>query len=147
MPEKAAFFHFYSAFCFIPREISGLEVRVAARTSQLEIEVKERRRTEHELQQRTAFLNTLITNSPLAIAVGGPDGRFELVNPAFEKLFGYISEEALAPRVGDLLYPLTVSRQEADALLEQLKEETIHETTKRKRKDGSLVDVEMNAVP
>ena len=25
MPEKAAFFHFYSAFCFIPREISGLE--------------------------------------------------------------------------------------------------------------------------
>src|SRR5580704_6742567 len=24
MPEKAAFFHFYSAFCFIPREISGL---------------------------------------------------------------------------------------------------------------------------
>jgi hypothetical protein len=26
MPEKAAFFHFYSAFCFIPREISGLTV-------------------------------------------------------------------------------------------------------------------------
>jgi hypothetical protein len=25
MPEKAAFFHFYSAFSFIPREISGLE--------------------------------------------------------------------------------------------------------------------------
>ncbi len=24
MPEKAAFFHFYSAFCFFPREISGL---------------------------------------------------------------------------------------------------------------------------
>jgi hypothetical protein len=24
MPEKAAFFHFYSAFCLIPREISGL---------------------------------------------------------------------------------------------------------------------------
>src|SRR5215470_9030235 len=27
MPEKAAFFHFYSAFCFIPREISGLGYR------------------------------------------------------------------------------------------------------------------------
>jgi len=25
MPEKAAFFHFYSAFCVIPREISGLD--------------------------------------------------------------------------------------------------------------------------
>ncbi len=125
----------------------ALEVRVAARTSQLEMEVKERRRTEHELQQRTAFLNTLITNSPLAIAVGGPDGRFELVNPAFEKLFGYTSEEALGQRVSDLLYASTVTRAEADALLERLKEKTIHETTKRERKDGSFVDVEMNAVP
>jgi len=26
MPEKAAFFHFYSAFCLIPGEISGLTV-------------------------------------------------------------------------------------------------------------------------
>jgi PAS domain S-box-containing protein len=125
----------------------ALEVRVAARTSQLEMEVKERRRTEHELQQRTAFLNTLITNSPLAIAVGGPDGRFELVNPAFEKLFGYTSEEVLGQRVSDLLYPLTVTSAEADALLAQLKGEAIHETTKRKRKDGTLVDVEMNGVP
>src|SRR6266481_5500210 len=30
MPEKAAFFHFYSAFCFIPREISGLGERCAS---------------------------------------------------------------------------------------------------------------------
>jgi PAS domain S-box-containing protein len=125
----------------------ALEVRVAARTSQLEVEFNQRRRTEHELQQRTAFLDTLITNSPLAIAVGGPDGRFELVNPAFERLFGYTSEEALGQRVGDLLYPLTVTREEADALLERLKEEAIHETTKRKKKDGSVADVEMNAVP
>jgi len=32
MPEKAAFFHFYSAFCFIPREISGLGPRNLERT-------------------------------------------------------------------------------------------------------------------
>ncbi len=29
MPEKAAFFHFYSAFCLIPGEISGLAVELA----------------------------------------------------------------------------------------------------------------------
>ena len=125
----------------------ALELRVAARTSQLEIEINERRRTEHELQQRTAFLDTLITNSPLAIAVGGPDGRFELVNPAFEKLFGYSSQEALGRKVGELLYTPTFSSEDAEQLLRRLKEETIHETTKRKRKDGKLVDVEMNSVP
>ena len=36
-----------------------LEMRVAARTSELEMEVKERSRAEQELQQRTTFLNTL----------------------------------------------------------------------------------------
>jgi hypothetical protein len=35
MPEKAAFFHFYSAFCFIPREISGLGVRVPGLPAQV----------------------------------------------------------------------------------------------------------------
>jgi two-component system sensor histidine kinase/response regulator len=124
-----------------------LELRVAARTSELEMEVKERRKTEQELQLRTAFLNTLIASSPLAIAVGGPDGRFELVNPAFEKLFGYTSGEAIGQRVNDLLYPLSFSREETNDRLKRVKLETIHETTKRRRKDGKLVDVEVNAGP
>jgi len=124
-----------------------LELRVAARTTELETEVKERRRTEQELRQRTTFLNTLITNSPLAIAVGGPDGRFELVNPEFEKLFGYTSEEALGQTAGDLLYASTVSTEEAVELLQRIKQETVHETVKLRKKNGDLVDVEIHAVP
>lgn len=124
-----------------------LELRVAARTGELEMEVKERRRAEQELWQRTTFLNTLITNSPLAIAVGGPDGRLELVNPAFERLFGYTSDEAIGLRVDDLLYPSSLSRDEMDGRLKRVKEETIHETVKRRKKSGDLVDVEVHAVP
>jgi PAS domain S-box-containing protein len=124
-----------------------LELRVAARTGELEREVKERRRAELELQQRTDFLNTLITNSPLAIAVGCPDGQFELVNPAFEKLFGYPSGEAIGQRIDDLLYPASFSKDEIDDRLRRLKRESIHEITKRRRKDRRLVDVEINAVP
>jgi PAS domain S-box-containing protein len=124
-----------------------LELRVTARTGELEREVKERRRAELELQQRTNFLNTLITNSPLAIAVGGPDGRFELVNPAFEKLFGYLSGEAIGQRIDDLLYPASFSKDEIDDRLRRLKQESIHEIAKRRGKDGRLVDVEINAVP
>ena len=124
-----------------------LELRVAARTGELELEVKERTRAEQELQQRTMFLNTLITNNPLAIVVGGPGGRLELVNPAFEKLFGYTSDEAIGLRVDELLYPSNLSRDEMDERLKKIKKETIHETVKRRKKSGDLVDVELHAVP
>src|SRR5260370_8836973 len=124
-----------------------LELRVAARTGELEMEIKERRRAEQELQQRTAFLNTLITNNPLPIAVGGPAGNLELVNPAFEKLFGYTSQEAIGTRVDALLYPPTLSREQMDERLKNVKKGFIHETAKRRKKSGDLVDVELHAVP
>jgi PAS domain S-box-containing protein len=124
-----------------------LKIRVAARTGELETEVNQRRRTEQELQQRTTFLNTLITNSPLAIAVGGPAGKLQLVNPAFEKLFGYSSAEALGKKVDDLLFPPGHAQNELDERLTRIKKDTIHETTKRRKKSGDLVDVEVNAVP
>jgi PAS domain S-box-containing protein len=124
-----------------------LEIRVAARTAELEMEVKERSRAEQALQQRTAFLDTLITSNPLAIAVGGPDGRLQLVNPAFEKLFGYASEEAIGQRVDYLLYPGGLSREEMDGRMRRLKQETVHETVQRRKKSGDLVDVEVHAVP
>ncbi len=124
-----------------------LEIRVAARTGELEMEVTERSRAEQALQQRTVFLNTLITSNPLAIAVGGSDGRLQLVNPAFEKLFGYASEEAIGQRADHLLYPRGLSREEMDGRLQRLKQETVHETVQRRKKSGDLVDVEVHAVP
>jgi two-component system sensor histidine kinase/response regulator len=124
-----------------------LELRVAARTGELEKEIQERRKTEMELQQRTSFLDALISSSPLAIAVGGPSGKFELVNPAFEKLFGYIGSEAVGHQVEDLLYPPTLSRKEMKERLKVVKEQSIHETTQRKKKGGELVDVEVYSVP
>ncbi len=124
-----------------------LERRLVARTRELEMEVKERSRAEQELQQRTTFVNTLITNNPLAIAVGGPHGKLELVNPAFEKLFGYSSDEAIGRGFDELLYPLDLSGNEMHERLERVKRETLHETAKRRKKSGDLVDVELHAVP
>jgi two-component system sensor histidine kinase/response regulator len=124
-----------------------LEMRVASRTGELEMEVKERRRAELELKERTTFLNTLVTNTPLAIAVGDPNGRLRLVNPAFEELFGYSSEEAIGVRADHLLFPASLSDDEMDERLKRAKRDTFHETSKRRKKNGELVDVEVHAVP
>jgi len=124
-----------------------LELRVAARTSELEREVGERRRAEDELRRRTRFLNTLIQNTPLAIAVGGPDARFELVNPAFEKLFGYTRQEAIGQRVYDLIFPNGCEPAEVQNRHKRMKLEGIHEIAQRRKKDGTLVDVEVFGVP
>ncbi len=125
----------------------ALELRVAARTRELETEIEERRRAEEALRHRTEFLNTLMSSSPLATAVGGPDGRFHLINSAFEKLFGYQSEEAIGRKVDELIYPLSLGREEIVKRLKQVTLQPIHETTIRKKKDGTLVDVEVNCVP
>ena len=124
-----------------------LELRVAARTTDLEMQVRERRRAEQELQLRTTFLNTLITNNPMAIAVEGPDGTLELVNPAFERLFGYTSEETIGRKVDELLNPSRLTEQEIDERLKNSQKGSIRETAKRKKKSGDLVDVEVHAVP
>ena len=88
-----------------------------------------------------------VMHNPLAIAVGGPNGNLELVNPAFEKLFGYSSEEAIGSRFDGLLYPSSLSSEEMNERLKNVKKGFIHETAKRKKKSGDLVDVEVHAVP
>jgi two-component system sensor histidine kinase/response regulator len=124
-----------------------LELRVAARTSELEREVNERRKTEEVLKRRTTFLNTLINNSPLAIVVGDPDARIELVNPAFERLFGYSAAEAIGQKLNELVYPVNWNSEEIQNRLQKVKRESIHETARRRKKDGTTVDVEVHAVP
>ena len=114
----------------------------------LEREVRERKRAEEELKERTVFLNTLIDSSPLAIAVGGQDGRVLLVNPAFEKLFGYTPGEAIGKPVNELLFPLDMSEDEVKQRLRAFMRAPVHSRIeKRRRKDGKLIDVEIDGVP
>ena len=49
--------------------------------------VSERHRIALDLQEQTAHLNSLIENSPFGIVVLDQEGRVELTNAAFDKLF------------------------------------------------------------
>src|SRR6266849_2014773 len=124
-----------------------LEIRVVKRTTELEHEVEERRRAEAALTERTSFLNTLVASSPIALIVLGLDQHTELVNPAFERLFGYSQQEILGKPVRDFIAPGELDSEVTTNVSDVLAKRTIHKTAQRRRKDGQLVDVEVHGVP
>ena len=124
-----------------------LEVRVEERTSELRREIAERTQAEHELEEREAFLDSLIKNTPVGIVAIGIDHRVRMCNPAFEDLFKYVHDDIVGRHLTDLLAPPTLY-DEVDANSKALWDgKTTHLVTKRKRSDGSLVDVEAFSVP
>lgn len=112
------------------------------------VEITELKRTVQILEERTTYLNALIANNPLAIVATGPDRRITFCNPAFEQLYGFQQHEVLGLPPEDCIIPDNALDEfrEIDSNL-QWGEGVNFFTTRRKRKDGSLVDVEMCTVP
>ena len=122
-------------------QFNGMLDRIQQRDAALQ---KAHHGLEKRVEERTAYLNALIENSPLAIMVLGPDQKVQLCNPAFETLFQYSRQELLGHVVdtlladGDLLVEVReVSRQTSTP---------VTMLTRRKRKDQTLVEVELHAV-
>ena len=102
---------------------------------------------EDRVVERTSYLNALIENSPLAILVLDSGRNVQLFNPAFENLFQCTYQEDIGKPVVDL-FPNEKMLPEASAAPEAASEKTrFSQITRRKRKDGSYVDVELNLVP
>lgn len=109
-------------------------------------DITDYKHNERELARETKYFETLVKNSPVAIVVMDNDERILSVNPAFEKLFGYSSEEAVGA-VLDSLVTTPETRQEAANYSKKIMEGAIHGIVRRRRKDGTLVDVEISGVP
>lgn len=60
---------------------------------------------EFTLKETEAFLEKIITGSPVAIVVADRTGNILLMNPAAQELFGYSNREAVATLCAAKLYP------------------------------------------
>jgi len=97
--------------------------------------------------EHNAYLQALIDNNPLAIAVSDVAGQIRMCNPAFEHLFGYHQVEILGVDLDSLLAPAELSNEATELTRRVRAGEVARARTKRRRRNGSLVDVQILGVP
>jgi PAS domain S-box-containing protein len=101
---------------------------------------------ENRVAERTSYLNALIENNPLAILVLDSEQKVQLCNPAFEKLFQCAQQQTIGKAVVEL-FPNEKMLAEAGADSGGTSyRASVSLTTRRRRKDGSYVDVELHLV-
>ena len=99
-----------------------------------------------EAQRQKEYFETVVVNSPVAIVTLETNGRITSFNPAFEKLFGYSQAEGIGRDLDELINT-DETQAEAKAYTSQATHRTARGIGKRRRKDGSLLDVELAGVP
>jgi PAS domain S-box-containing protein len=100
-----------------------------------------------DVHRQKQYFESLLEISPAAIITVGLDDKVTSWNPAAEKLFGYTREEAVGRDVDDLLAASEDLREEAREVNRRGSEEEYQLITRRTRKDGSLVDVQLLVAP
>ncbi|MBI4850535.1 MAG: PAS domain S-box protein [Acidobacteria bacterium] len=137
-------------------QISEARAREAELANQeLAQEVVGRKKAEAELQETYQTLQALILSSPLAIIMLNPDETVKIWNPAAERIFGWTKKEVLGQKL-----PIFLNKTQEDIetkeewdkgfaspkTLQQIRLDDTMET-RRKRKDGSSVDVSISTAP
>jgi len=114
---------------------------------ELEKRIKDLERTEQELYLQKIYFEKLFNSSPEAISLQDDNDITIEVNKAFTKIFGYSSEEAIGKPINDLVLPDEVEDDAALFSNKKLQCNMVEVDSKRKRKDGSIVDVSILCAP
>ena len=97
-------------------------------------------------QHQKQYFEDLVLNSPVAIVTLDLKHYIDSCNPAFERLFGYKEEETRGRKLDELI-TTEATRSQAVQYTEQALHSPLHGFGRRRRKDGTMVDVEIRAVP
>ena len=110
--------------------------------------VSDFKRVEAELRQRSAHLSALIDSNPLGIVVLDRQQKVITCNRTFTNIFQWEEAELVLGNFDEAIAPEGLV-SEAQTISQTVTEgqQPVRTTTRRKRKDGTLVDVEIMAVP
>ncbi|HEX6953193.1 MAG TPA: GAF domain-containing protein [Gaiellaceae bacterium] len=102
-----------------------------------------------EVERQRQYLESLVSITPAAVVVMDDLERVTAWNPAAAELFGYSAEEAVGRPVDELVFGTSAfdSEEGREITREALEEGRAQRITQRRRRDGTLVDVELLVVP
>ncbi|HET7564130.1 MAG TPA: PAS domain S-box protein [Gemmatimonadaceae bacterium] len=129
-------------------EIAGHRIEFDGHDAQLVLvhDVTQRNRAEARLREATDVLRAVVDDSPLAIVVLDRDLRITRWNPAAERLLGWTAAEMLGQSYATML----PDEESGGAAVWHRREEILHGhtvtnlETKRRRKDGTLIEVSLS---
>jgi PAS domain S-box-containing protein len=100
-----------------------------------------------EVERQRGYLESLVSISPAAVVVMDADERVTDWNPAAAELFGYSAEEAVGQPIDDLVFGENGREEGREITQEALRDGRAQRIARRRRRDGTLVDVELMLVP
>ena len=108
--------------------------------------ITEHKKADQELKESKEFLESIFKASVDGIMVSDQEGRITMVNESAEKMFGYSKDELVGMHTGELAIEDQSYKKEGEKIIGELMEKGTVSGVLRKwvRKDGSVVDLEMN---
>ncbi len=100
-----------------------------------------------EFDIEKAHLEQIVENAPEAISIIGREVRIQRINAEFTRLFGFTSAEAVGKTIDALIVPPDRYAETAWIGESVRKGNKLSLETRRRRKDGSLVDVLLSVSP
>ena len=129
---------------FLGYQVGIRQKRLLDQADHLEDLVNER---SDEILRQKLFYEALVENSPIAIATLDQNHRVLSINPAFTGIFGYRMDEITGTNLDDLVSDPANEQEAYNITKDVLAGKTIHKFGKRRRKNGTLVDVEILGEP
>ncbi len=114
---------------------------------ELEKRIKNLKKPEEELYLQKTYFEKLFNSAPEAISLQDDNEIIVDVNEEFTRMFGYSREEAIGEPINELVVPEELQDEASMLSHKVIQRETVEVDSKRKRKDGTVVDVSILCAP